>query len=320
MKTVQPLNSAVGWSGLQRPLFSAGLLLEDEDLTAGINYSRDMLRLLFSSLFGCGVICGLGPEPKVTCENRKLTVTVSPGLALDGGGNPIHVKAPVTIQYAPDCKELPAELWVTLCHREKACRKRDAGCANDDDGEKVPTRQVEGFEIELLDYPPACACHCANNLPPKPTAPKPGGCCEDTPAEQGKDQTDDTNEKAGTAKEQLERKQKAVPSVGSVESPTNCHCYDDHNSGKCSCGCGCGCVVLGRFKRKQRYEEEAGKSTYIVEYEKDTSVQVVRKIRPVLIGQLDCPPFPPKAVGVATPEAPHAGQPQGNDAEQSSAS
>ena len=63
-----------GKSTLVRPRFSTGLLLRDDDLTVGVDYTRELSRLLFQSLFGCGVVCGL--RVSVTLECGKLLVTV----------------------------------------------------------------------------------------------------------------------------------------------------------------------------------------------------------------------------------------------------
>ena len=54
------------------------MLLEDEDLNAGVSYTRDLTRILFKSLFGCGVICGLVVGAKRTCNGGKLEITVVP--------------------------------------------------------------------------------------------------------------------------------------------------------------------------------------------------------------------------------------------------
>src|SRR5438874_7512870 len=78
-------------SVLERPRYTAGLLLEDTDLTAAVKYTRDMSRLLFRSLFGCGVICGLDVTALLTCNGSKIEVTVASGIALDCSGNPIYV-------------------------------------------------------------------------------------------------------------------------------------------------------------------------------------------------------------------------------------
>jgi len=73
---------------LERPRYSPGLILEDSDLTAAVDYTRALNRLLFRSLFGCGVVCGLTVSIGTDCG---LQVTVAPGLALDGCGDPLHL-------------------------------------------------------------------------------------------------------------------------------------------------------------------------------------------------------------------------------------
>ena len=112
MKTVKPLDCKAGSSGIERPLFSPGLLLEDEDLTAGVDYTRELSRLLFRSLFGCGVICGLEVKGELFCKRQQLRVTVGPGLALDGAGNPMQVTKSVPLATRPDCEPLPETVWV----------------------------------------------------------------------------------------------------------------------------------------------------------------------------------------------------------------
>src|SRR5438477_12454528 len=103
MRTVKALVSQDDLSSLQRPRFSPGLLLEDEDLNAGVNYTRDLTRLLFKSLFGCGVICGLQVKARPTCKGSRLEITVPKGLAFDCLGNPLEVPVSQTFEYNPDC-------------------------------------------------------------------------------------------------------------------------------------------------------------------------------------------------------------------------
>src|SRR5580765_1349712 len=97
-KIVEP---ATGRSGLVRPRFSPGLLLRDDDLRQGVEYTRDLSRLLFRSLFGCGVICGLVVERKVECG--KLIVTVNDGIGLTCLGDPVQVPKPVSLTIDPTC-------------------------------------------------------------------------------------------------------------------------------------------------------------------------------------------------------------------------
>ena len=56
------VDQVTGSSTLVRPRFSPGLLLRDDDLKVGVDYTRELSRLMFRSLFGCGVICGLKVE------------------------------------------------------------------------------------------------------------------------------------------------------------------------------------------------------------------------------------------------------------------
>src|ERR1700754_1738163 len=104
-----------GNATLVRPRFSPGLLLRDDDLTQGVAYTRDLSRLLFRSLFGCGVICGLKVgQPTVKCG--KLEIAVEAGVALNCCGDPIEVpdgQPPISVD--PTCgAPLPGMLWVTI--------------------------------------------------------------------------------------------------------------------------------------------------------------------------------------------------------------
>jgi hypothetical protein len=151
---------AKGTSGLVRPLFKPGLLLEDEDLTAIVDYSSTMTRLLFSSLFGCGIVCGLKISARATCKGQKLEITIGKGLGLDCAGNPIHVTSVQTLTYDPECESFPGRIWITACYTTDYCRPRNAACSDDDDPQAVKTRMREGFELHLHSAVPEHACSC----------------------------------------------------------------------------------------------------------------------------------------------------------------
>ena len=112
-------------AALERPRYSPGLILEDSDLTSAVDYTRSLSRLLFRNLFGCGVICGLTVKIDTDCG---LNVTVSPGLALDGCGDPVQLPSPVTIAFdkkkAEQITKDASPFWVTLCGKEKMCQPR----------------------------------------------------------------------------------------------------------------------------------------------------------------------------------------------------
>ena len=154
-------------STLVRPRFSPGLLLRDDDLRQGVDYTRDLSRLLFRSFFGCGVVCGLVVEPKLVCG--KLIVTVNEGIALDGRGDPIYVPGATEVKIDPTCgAQIPPKMWVVLCRTEQCCAPRAAVCGCDDeDAASVCTREQDGFEIKLVKEKPKAAavrarnCRCA---------------------------------------------------------------------------------------------------------------------------------------------------------------
>ncbi|MFE1931968.1 coiled-coil domain-containing protein [Streptomyces sp. NPDC059474] len=75
-------------SAFVRPRFFAGQLLTEDDLSLLVEYTTAKARLHNRSLYGQGVICGLG----VTCDPcGGGTVAVHPGHALDCAGNDIVV-------------------------------------------------------------------------------------------------------------------------------------------------------------------------------------------------------------------------------------
>ncbi len=265
MKMSQALGSQLGLASLQRPRYSPGLLLEDEDLTAGVDYSRDLNRLLFRSLFGCGVICGLKVTAEPECQHRKLIISVDKGLGLDCMGNPIHVTTPVSLHYDPDCMPFPPVIWVTACYVEKACRPRDVSCGCDDGGHEAQverTRIRDGYEIKLYDSYPECACSCEE--PPKKGPPHTEGCCAGTDPQAGV--ALDAN---ATTSQGGESETTPKPAPG---------CFDDHNMGVCECDCGCNCVLIGKVVI------DAGSDGRVIN-SVEVNIGDVRFIRPVLTGQ-----------------------------------
>ncbi|MES0199840.1 hypothetical protein [Mesorhizobium sp. M0011] len=154
---------STGLSGLARPTYSPGQLLEDEDLTAAVDYTRNLTRLLFRSLFGCGVICGLKVEGKPICKGQKLSVQIKRGLGLDCGGNPIEVPRDLTLEFDPGCDPFPKSIWVVACHTCQPCRSRETACSHDDDATCVKTRLQDGYKIKLYPgsaVPPPGVCYC----------------------------------------------------------------------------------------------------------------------------------------------------------------
>jgi hypothetical protein len=243
---VKPVIRA-GNSSLMRPRFSPGLLLRDDDLNQAVDYTRDLSRLLFRSLFGCGVVCGLVVKSAFSCD--KLIVTVGSGVALDCHGDPIHVPEPQPISLDPSCGvEIPPKMWVVIRRTEKCCAPRPAACSCDD--EETPavcTRERDGYEIRILPQLPECACGCTETKAPDDT----DHTGQITPVDPASGTTK-TSKRAKAANAAAVASAQDEPVKPLVETIDKCwcadplsECYKDHYEGKCSCEC-CDCewVVL----------------------------------------------------------------------------
>ena len=213
---------------LVRPRYSPGLILEDSDLTAAVDYTRDLSRLLFRSLFGCGVVCGL--RVGVEKVDLELKVTVAAGLALDGCGDPIHLISPATIRLGsrdgvlPQADPLPKHrnFWVVLCGGEKHCAPRDLVCDADElDSHTQQTRIRSTALVSIVFERPKCLCQC-----------------EAPPADfEGKDEVAYYRDRT---KAQL---------AAAAGQGADCHKQHEERTdcasdGGCGAGCDCGCCVL----------------------------------------------------------------------------
>jgi hypothetical protein len=149
-----------GHSQLVRPHYSQGLMLQDDDLAQAVDYSRELNRLLFHKLLGCGVVCGL--EIRLHNDGCKVWISIAPGLALDGSGQPVDVPEPQTIELGKHCDDLSGERWVVVRRQEHSCMPRGLACNPEDDAHAtVYTRVRDGFEIRLVDKDRrAGACGC----------------------------------------------------------------------------------------------------------------------------------------------------------------
>lgn len=235
---------------LVRPHFSPGLLLEDTDLNAGVSYTRDLTRLMFRSLFGCGVICGLKVEAKFNCDMWEIKV--APGLALDCMGDPIEVTKDAVLKVPSENNKFPT-VWIAVCYAEWPCRNKDVSCS-DNDRQPEPTRIRSGYEVKFYKDLPKCACYCATATEPKPTGHGGGNC--------GCGEPQQTNGQAAQ------------------DPPKPCACYQDHYDGKCDCGCKCCCVIVAKVAPK--VENNAATTEPVV------TDDMVRFIRPILKGYYAC--------------------------------
>ena len=153
------VNRVTGTSTLVRPKFGPGMLLQHDDLEQLSAYTRELSRLMFRSLFGCGVVCGLEVKPE---PMHGKGIVVSSGLALDCAGDPIYLPNDQPITIDEHCIPGNAQhLWVVLCSRPTCCAPRTPACASDEEeSPSVCTRERDGYEIRIVSALPECACHC----------------------------------------------------------------------------------------------------------------------------------------------------------------
>ncbi|MFP3643373.1 hypothetical protein [Paraburkholderia sp. SIMBA_054] len=239
-----------GTASLIRPSFSAGLLLQDDDLTQIVAYVRDMSRRFFRTLFGCGVMCGF--EITSTVECGKLKIVVGQGLALDCEGDIIELRQPQTIEIDPTCGlPIPPEVWISICHKERSCAPRDVLCSDTEgDTASTATRIREGYEIQLLAERPKCVC----------------GCCERKAHAEDEPKPEDASANAEDEREGQRE--------GFLARPRD-PCYSEHYAGKCACDCECECVLLARLSYVKGQGDVA--SDVAIDYD------VRRFVRPALI-------------------------------------
>lgn len=254
----------IGNSGLVRPRYAPGQMLQDDDLTQAVTYTRELDRLLFRSLLGCGVICGLVVSVEEKCG--KVVITVAPGVALDCAGDALQLPAAQSFVLDPGCKPLPEppdSICVVLRGHDRSCMPRSGSCGCDDDAGM--TRINEGYELRLVTNCPDCGCGCASKVTPvaaaAPTLP-PVVAGGHKPAR-----------KAATA---------AMASTGGGAPAVDCACVDpadpcyaDHYAAKCSCCTDCEWVTLARVFHTTL------PNASVQTWEVDHSVR--RLIRPVLM-------------------------------------
>ncbi|MDR5761445.1 hypothetical protein [Caballeronia sp. LZ035] len=229
-----------GNASLVRPRFSPGLLLRDDDLNQAIDYTRDLSRLLFRTMFGCGVVCGLRVSVQPFCDGVRLTV--GPGVALDCHGDPIHVPQSRTLTLDPACgaRKVPSILWVVLRRTDKSCAPRSSvcSCEDDDTDTTVCTRERDCYEIGVLGERPRCVCGC--EMPSGEVSQ------EESNNGGGRQLGDDTNDPAADTSMALRSRAAGGGAPSPVETDCRCAdpasaCYKDHYDGLCACDC-CDCT------------------------------------------------------------------------------
>jgi hypothetical protein len=157
------------YNAYRRTRYFHGMLLSDRDFKEEQSYHIAKRHLLNRMLHGWGVVCGLGIEQK-----RRLTVTITPGLALDCHGNEIFVCDPVDIDLTPclstaarrpttpqECEALESAseskaFYIGIAYRESATAPVPAYVPGGSCNEKEcdHSRVTEGFCIKIFDQCP----------------------------------------------------------------------------------------------------------------------------------------------------------------------
>ncbi len=258
-----------GTSALVRPRYAPGQMLQDDDLTQAVTYARELNRLLFRSLLGCGVICGLIVSVEEKCG--KVVITIAPGVGLDCVGDAVQLAAPQSFVLDPSCMPpLPESMCVVMRHHERSCLPRAASCAQDDEAGNAATRISEGYELRLLSDCPDCGCGCVSKVPATTTVPTGTAAAAATVTPKaGKKATLNAAATAGTGSATVT----ATVDCACVD-PTD-PCYADHYLAKCSCCSDCEWLTLARVFHTTLPNATAKT------WEVDHSVR--RLIRPVLM-------------------------------------
>jgi hypothetical protein len=251
-------NSIKGTSTLIRPKFSPGMLLQHEDLDRMTAYTHELSRLMFRSLFGCGVICGLVVKTEPP-KCGKIYLTVGAGVALECSGDPVYVPKEQRFVLDEQCNPEIDKLWVILCGIVKYCAPRTSMCASDEEeAPSVFTQERDWFEIRVLSERPECICRC-----PEP-------------------KTEPNGESDKEMHEMHRKSGETVDRYDCVDCANPCH--DHHYAGKCGCHCNdccdCKCILLARLDKTGDDENP----TWTVDH------SVRRFIRPVLMRDMAAQP------------------------------
>src|SRR5262245_8113492 len=277
IKLAKPVRSL---SSLVRPKYSAGLLLQDDDLTAGVSYTRNLSRLMFRTLFGCGVLCGfkVGTPEDDPCGGVRIPV--AKGVALNCVGDPIEVPADQSVLVDSCANPVPDTLWIAVRLAETCCVPRTAQCPPDDDEPpSTCTRERDGFEIQVFECRP-CGCGC----------PRLEKEADDEEDDDGDGDADAGADDAVAAPGKCPQEQQAEPAEnGGDEKPCHCTqrtemygqdnklaaCYHAHYQGECACECCDGEWVI--LAVATNAEDDNGNKVWSVDH------SVRRFVRPVLM-------------------------------------
>jgi len=124
------------WSGKKRPRFFSGRLLTAHDFVEEQEYHLGKHRHHVETLHGSGIVHGL----QVVTGTDGETITIQPGLAIDGRGREIHVDEEITVT-VPSESLSPA--WIVVEYVERPVDPVPVST----DGSMEPSRIEEGCNV-----------------------------------------------------------------------------------------------------------------------------------------------------------------------------
>jgi hypothetical protein len=128
------------WSGRKRPRFFSGRLLTVDDFIEEQQYHLKKHRRHLQTLHGSGIVQGL------RVEAAGDTITIQPGLAIDGHGREIYLDEEVTLTVPSDSKS-PA--WIVVEYAERTVDPVPIST----DGSTEASRIEEGCHVIVASGP-----------------------------------------------------------------------------------------------------------------------------------------------------------------------
>ncbi|NLX11317.1 MAG: hypothetical protein GXY36_16845 [Chloroflexi bacterium] len=149
-------------STFERPRYFPGQMITHEDLTLGMRYAQEQMRLHNRLLHGWGVVCGCEVRPCSTADEQGWHIRIGRGYVLDALGNMICIHRDIVLDIRGD--------EVAGCGLGPNGEAIDPWCSD----VKIERRAGQTLYIAVRYYPYAA----------RPVRAQPGGCgCDDSDCE-----------------------------------------------------------------------------------------------------------------------------------------
>ena len=167
--------------------FSHGMIVNETDLTAAMNYPVQLMQAVNRANYGCGVICGFMFEPdpdlcgaKKPCENCDTTgrsgmaypgfrLKITRGTAIDCHGMPLELCEPAYVDIEPKqcgCSDTNAVICIAA-RRVSGGEAPRGDCCDDTGGQSDCTRLRDHLELKAFPSEKLPEHICMRELPMK---------------------------------------------------------------------------------------------------------------------------------------------------------